>query len=674
MTRKVDKEKKEIKKEKKAEVNKEKTEKKVTRRGVSSSKKKGDVSEVKVKKTATKVAKPIVIKLKKEGLSPQEISEIIKQPVNKIIAELLSLGVIVSATQKITDRDTLELLFLQLGKKVVIEEVVEEVEELEKKQEPPKEPLKEEIKKEEIVKKEEAVDKKPEVVIPKKEIPPNYVKKIPVVTVMGHVDHGKTTLLDTIRKTNVAASEYGAITQHIGAYKVNYKGNFITFIDTPGHEAFSTIRARGAKVTDIVVLVVAGDEGIKQQTIECINHIREANVPFIVAINKIDLPQCNVNNVKKQFSEMGIVPSDWGGNVEFVEISARNNINIDKLLDVIVTQAELMGLYSPKDVPCEAVVIETKFDRKVGFLATVIVNKGKLKVGDNFVCGYSYGKVKTIYDENNQRLNELNVGEPGEIFGFEVPAVAGDILKVIANEKEFRKIIEEIETQKKLQLTKTKRYLTIEDIISGKSKVLTVVIKADTQGSLEAILKMLNSLSEELKGNPDLPELKIAHSSVGEIKESDVLLATASNAIIIGFNVRPNTQALKNAKHEGIEIRTYRLIYELVDDIRNILKRLEVKKEVEEFLGRARIKKIFEISKVGKVAGCVVEDGKIVRNAKVRILRDNIIIAETKIISLKRFKDDVKEVQQGYECGVALENFQNIKENDVIECYQIITK
>lgn len=674
MTRKVDKEKKEIKKEKKAEVNKEKTEKKVTRRGVSSSKKKGDVSEVKVKKTATKVAKPIVIKLKKEGLSPQEISEIIKQPVNKIIAELLSLGVIVSATQKITDRDTLELLFLQLGKKVVIEEVVEEVEELEKKQEFPKEPLKEEIKKEEIVKKEEAVDKKPEVVIPKKEIPPNYVKKIPVVTVMGHVDHGKTTLLDTIRKTNVAASEYGAITQHIGAYKVNYKGNFITFIDTPGHEAFSTIRARGAKVTDIVVLVVAGDEGIKQQTIECINHIREANVPFIVAINKIDLPQCNVNNVKKQFSEMGIVPSDWGGNVEFVEISARNNINIDKLLDVIVTQAELMGLYSPKDVPCEAVVIETKFDRKVGFLATVIVNKGKLKVGDNFVCGYSYGKVKTIYDENNQRLNELNVGEPGEIFGFEVPAVAGDILKVIANEKEFRKIIEEIETQKKLQLTKTKRYLTIEDIISGKSKVLTVVIKADTQGSLEAILKMLNSLSEELKGNPDLPELKIAHSSVGEIKESDVLLATASNAIIIGFNVRPNTQALKNAKHEGIEIRTYRLIYELVDDIRNILKRLEVKKEVEEFLGRARIKKIFEISKVGKVAGCVVEDGKIVRNAKVRILRDNIIIAETKIISLKRFKDDVKEVQQGYECGVALENFQNIKENDVIECYQIITK
>lgn len=618
------------------------------------------------KSVVGRAKKPIVIKLKKEGLSPQEISQLIKQPVNKIITELISLGVIVSATQKITDRDTLELLFIQLGKKVEFEEEVEEVEkvvELEKKEELPK-----------IEVKEIKIEKKIEPTPIKKEIPPNFVKKIPVVTVMGHVDHGKTTLLDTIRKTNVAAKEYGAITQHIGAYKVKYKENYITFIDTPGHEAFSAMRARGAKVTDIVVLVVAGDEGIKPQTIECINHIKSANVPFIVAINKIDLPQCNVNNVKKQFADIGIIPSDWGGDVEFVEISARNNINIDKLLEIIITQAEIMELYVPIDVFCEAVVIETKFDQKKGFLATVIVNKGKLKIGDSFVCGYSYGKVKSIYDENAQRLNELNPGEPGEIFGFEVPAVAGDTLKVVKDEKEARRIYEELETQKKLKLGETKKRLSIEDIISGKSKVLTLVIKTDTHGSLEAILKMLNSLSEEIKNIPDLPELKIAHSSVGEIKESDVLIATASNAIIIGFNVRPNLQALKDAKHEGIEIRTYRLIYDLIEDIRNILKRLETKKEVEEFLGRARIKKIFEISKVGKVAGCIVEEGKIVRSAKVRILRDNVIIGETKIASLKHFKEDVKEIQQGYECGIFLENFQNIKENDVIECYQIVSK
>lgn len=669
MNRKTNKENKELKK--KREIHKETTSEKKISKKTTSVKKEKTSATTKSQKTLAKAPKPIVIKLKREGISPQEIAELIKLPVSKIITELLSLGVIVSATQKITDKDTLELLFLQLGKKVILEEETVEVEK--KEEEISKEiAVAKEIK--EVKEEKKPQEKKPEIIIPKKEIPPNYVKKIPVVTVMGHVDHGKTTLLDTIRKTNVAASEYGAITQHIGAYKVNYKGNLITFIDTPGHEAFSAIRARGAKVTDIVVLVVAGDEGIKPQTIECISHIKSANVPFIVAVNKIDLPQCNVNNVKKQFSDLGIVPSDWGGDVEFVEISARNNINIDKLLEIIITQAEIMELYSPIDVPCEGVVIETKFDKKMGFLATVIVNAGKLKVGDNFVCGHSYGKVKAIYDENGQRLNELVPGEPGEIFGFEVPAVAGDILKVIVDEKEFKKLIEDIETQKKLQLTKTKRRLTIEDIISGKSKVLTLVIKADTQGSLEAILKMLNSLSEELKNNPELPELKIVHSAVGEIKESDVLLATASDAVIIGFNVRPTTQALKDAKHEGIEIRTYRLIYDLVDDIRNILKRLEVKKEVEEFLGRARIKKIFEISKVGKVAGCIVEEGKIVRNAKVRILRDNVIIAETRIVSLKHFKEDVKEIQQGFECGIALENFQNIKENDVIECYQIVTK
>ncbi|MCX7956803.1 MAG: translation initiation factor IF-2 [Endomicrobia bacterium] len=619
-------------------------------------KKKGSVPQIETP--------PIVIDIE-NGLSPREISDLIRLPVSKILAHLINLGVVISETQKIKDKDTLELIFLEFAKgtKLLFEEKKIDIISEEKT-----------TKASEIIHEEPHVQQIKKIGVVKKEIPPNYIRKIPVVTVMGHVDHGKTTLLDTIRKTNVVAQEYGAITQHIGAYKVKYKENFITFIDTPGHEAFSAIRARGAKVTDIVVLVVAGDEGIMPQTRECIDHIKTANVPFIVAINKIDIPQCNVNNVKKQFSDIGIIPADWGGNVEFVEISARNGINIDKLLEALLIQSELMELYVPIDVPAEAVVVETKFDQKRGFVATVIVTKGILKIGNSFVGTYSYGKVRSIFDEYLHVMQEVRPGEPAEIIGFEIHSTAGDTLKVVSNEKEAKKIYEDMENEKRLNLTKTKRYLTIDDIISGKSNVLSLVIKTDTHGSLEAINKMLKILSDEIKDKTELPELKITHISIGEIKETDVLLATASNAIIIGFNVRPTTQALKKAKNEGVEIRTYRLIYDLIDDVKNILRRLEIKKEVEEFLGRARVKKVFDVPKVGKVCGCIVEEGKIVRNAKVRVLRDNVIVTETKISSLKHFKEDVKEIQQGFECGIGLENFQNVEENDVIECFQIVTK
>ncbi len=625
------------------------------------------------------------IKIPATGITPREIAKKIRKPEAKVISELMSLGIIASPDQLITDHDTITLIFYHFNYDVVEFEKPPQIETTEAKQAQPHVEEKEEISqtlketsvviqpgihvpKEKIEVSKETLKVEPE---KKKEIPPDWVKKVPVVTVMGHVDHGKTTLLDTIRNSNIASKEYGAITQHIGAYKVTTPNGDITFIDTPGHEAFSTIRSRGAKVTDIVVLVVAGDEGVMPQTIESINHAKAANVPIIVAINKIDLPHCNPHSVKQQLAEIGLVPSEWGGNTEFVEISARNKINIDKLLDTILLQAELMDLYVPINVPCEATVIETKLSEKIGFVATIIVNKGKLKIGDPFVCGYSYGKVRAMFNDRGERISELKPGEPAEVIGFEVSACAGDILKVVESEKEARKIYEELERERKMQASKTKAYKTIEDVISGRSNVLSLVIKTDTQGSLEAIQKMLGYLSEEIKNNPNLPELKIAGSSVGEITESDVLLAAASKALIIGFNVRPNTQALKRMKIEGVEVKTYRIIYELIDDIKNVLQRLEIKKEVEVFLGRARVKKIFDISKVGKVLGCVVEEGKIVRNSKVRVLRDNKIIADTKITSLKRFKDDVKEVPQGYECGICIENFQDVKENDVIECYEI---
>jgi translation initiation factor IF-2 len=655
--------------EKKTKLVKSKTKTKVS--PVSPIQKEKKEKKVRIKEEVV-ITKPTIKLQLKDGITPQEIAQNIQQPVSKVITEFMKLGMIVSATQKVTDKDAIILVCSELGYEIEFEET----------QQPSSFTETTSVSTTTIPTVEEVIHEKPITVekklvekkLEEKIIPEGYVKKVPVVTIMGHVDHGKTTLLDTIRKSNIAAKEYGAITQHIGAYKVKTPHGDITFIDTPGHEAFSAIRARGAKVTDIVVIVVAGDEGVMPQTIESINHAKAASVPIIVAINKIDLPQCNVNKVKQQFSDLGFIPSDWGGQTEFVEISARNNINIDKLLDAILLQAELMELYVPINVPAEATVIETKVDKKRGYVATVIVSKGKLKIGDIFVCGNSYGKVRAMFDDKGEKLQELLPGEPAEILGFEFPTTAGDILKVVKDEKEAKKIFEEIQEGQKIEAAKIRRHLSIQDIISGRGNVLSVVLKGDTQGSIEAIQKMLAPLVEEVKKNPDLPELKIIHSNVGEITESDVLLASASDAVIIGFNVRPNTQALKSAKQEGIEIRTYRLIYELFDDIKNILQRAEIKQKIEEFLGRARVKKVFNVPKIGKVAGCIVEEGKIVRNAMVRVLRDNVIISETKINSLKHFKEDVKEIQQGYECGIGLENFQDIKENDVIECFQTIEK
>jgi translation initiation factor IF-2 len=656
---------------KNVKVNKKTEEKLDKSKNKNRSKKIKDKKDTTIKETALTQKKERIktVTVPLDGLSPNEIAKKIKKDVSEIISFLISLHVFVSAEQKITDRDVLELTFLHFNYKPKFEEEKKETE---------AELLQQEqqnvvVEKQSIAPENVQLEEKVEPPV-KKEIPPNWIKKIPVVTVMGHVDHGKTTLLDTIRRTNIAAQEAGAITQHIGAYKVSTAEGDITFIDTPGHEAFSEIRSRGAKVTDIVVLIVAGDEGIMPQTIESLNHAKSAEVPIIVAINKIDLPQCNPNSVKQQFASMDIIPKDWGGDVEFIEISARNNINIDKLLKTILLQAKYLELYVPLDVPAEATVIETKLDPKRGFLATVIVNKGKLKISDSFVCGLSYGKIRAMFNDKGERINELLPGEPAEILGFEKPCLAGDVLKVVQNEKEAKKIYEELEREQKLSAVRKKAFKTIDDIISGKSNIFPLVIKTDTQGSAEAIQKMLDYVKEENKNNPNLPELKIVHLSVGEITESDVLLATTSKGIIIGFNVRPNTQALKRAEVESVEIKTYRIIYELIDDIKKIIQRMEIKQNVEEFLGRAVIKKVFEVSKIGKVAGCVVEEGKIVRNANVRILRDNKIVIETKISSLKHFQQDVKEVQKGFECGIRFENFQDFKENDVVECYQIILK
>lgn len=611
------------------------------------------VEKIEVHPEVIPTKKKISIDISK-GLTPKEISDITNIPVSNIVATLMKLGSIVSATQKITDPDTIEILLSELGFEI---EHISQPAQVEK----------------EVLYKQPS-QKVEELEATQKVEGKVFIKKVPVVTIMGHVDHGKTTLLDTIRKSNIAANEYGFITQHIGAYKVKTPNGDITFIDTPGHEAFSSLRARGTSVTDIVIIVVAGDEGVMPQTVEAINHAKLAKVPIIVAVNKMDLAGFNSQKVRQQFSEYGILAHDWGGDVEFVEISARNNINIDKLLETVLLQAEVMELKAAEDVPGRGVVIETKLDSKRGSVATVIVMEGKLKIGDSFVVGTTWGKIRAMISDTGERLEEVLPGEPTEIIGFEELPKSGDVLVVVSDERQARKFAELEKEKGKKNISQQKKKLSFEDIISGKSKVLSLVIKTDAQGSMEAIKKMLDKMAQQAAENPEAAELKVVHYGVGEITESDVLLSSAGNSIIVGFNVRPTTQAIKLAKHEGVEIKTYRTIYDLSDEVEKILKGLEVKKEREEFLGRALVRKVFNISKVGKVAGCFVEEGKIVRNAKVRLLRDNVIIAETKISSLKRFKEDVKEVEKGYECGIGLENVNDIRENDVIESYQIVVE
>ncbi len=494
------------------------------------------------------------------------------------------------------------------------------------------------------------------------------VPRPPVVTVMGHVDHGKTTLLDYIRKTNVAAREAGGITQHIGAYKVKLPEGEITFIDTPGHHAFTTMRARGARVTDIVVLVVAADDGVMPQTVEAINHAKAAGVPIIVAINKIDKPDANPDRVKQELAKYGLVPEEWGGDTIMVEISAKTGQNVDELLEMILLQAEMLELKANPEKPARGTVLESKLDPKRGPVATLLVQDGTLRVGDAFVAGLHWGKVRAMINELGERLKEAGPSTPVEVLGLSDVPLAGEPFFVVENERKAREISEARKERAK-ELAAERPRISLEELMKklaeGESKELRIVLKADVQGSLEAVREAVEKLSTDEVG------VKVVHSGVGAITETDVMLASASQAIIIGFNVRPDSQAKKVAEREKVEIRTYRVIYELLDDVKKAMAGLLEPEYEEVILGRAEVRQVFNVPKVGKVAGCYVVEGKITRNANIRVLRDGVIVHEGKLASLKRFKDDVKEVASGYECGMSIEGFQDIKEGDIIEAYEV---
>jgi len=489
----------------------------------------------------------------------------------------------------------------------------------------------------------------------------------PVVTVMGHVDHGKTSLLDAIRRTEVTSSEAGGITQHIGASTVNIQNKKIVFLDTPGHEAFTAMRARGAQATDIAILVVAADDGIMPQTIEAINHSKAANVPIIVAINKMDKPTANPDRVKQELTEQGLVPEDWGGDTICVPVSALKREGIDELLEMILLVAEMQELKANPKRKAVGIIIEAELDKGKGPLASVLVQKGTLSVGDNVVSGTAHGRVRAMLDDKGKRVKKATPSIPVMILGLSEVPEAGGYLYAVEDEKTARLYADMVKTKRREEQMKASQKVSLDDLFeqiqAGEVKDLNVVIKADVRGSIEAIKQSLIKLeTDEVKVN-------IIHGGVGGITESDVMLASASNAIVIGFNVRPTLTAMDLAKNENVDIRTYRIIYDAIEDIESAIKGMLEPKIVEKVIGRAEVRATFKIPNAGMVAGIYVQQGKVTRNSKVRLLRNDIVIFEGSISSLKRFKDDVREIQTGYEGGMGLENYNDIKEGDIMEAY-----
>lgn len=569
-------------------------------------------------------------------ISVKELSIKINKPTVEIIKDLMFLGLMVSINQEIDFE-----IANKLCKKYEIECVKSETES-------------EKESYESIVEKE--IDTK------------NMSKRPPIITVMGHVDHGKTSLLDFIRQTNVTQKEAGGITQHIGAYKVKIKDEIITFIDTPGHEAFTQMRARGAKVTDIVVLVVAADDGIMPQTVEAINHCKSASVPIIVAVNKIDKPEANVDKVKQELTEHGVIAEDWGGDTVFVNVSAKTGEGIDELLEMIILTADIQELKANKNSNPRGTVIESKLDKGKGPLATFLVQDGTLKIGDSVIVGNTYGKIRAMYDENETPMKEAGPSIPVVVLGLDEVPDAGDKFEYVKDEKIARQISNERKQQVKdgqNNGSKVSLETVYNQIKDGTIKELSLIIKSDVQGSSEALKQSLEKLSS------DSIKVKVIHSAVGAINESDIIFASTSSAIIIGFNVRPDNNALLLAEKENVDIRTYRLIYEALDDIKSAMIGLLDPDIKEVYLGRVEIRRLFKISNVGTVAGCYVLDGKLTRNCNIRILRQGVVVFESKLSSLKRGKDDVKEVAKGYECGLTVENFNDIKEEDIIEGYEM---
>jgi translation initiation factor IF-2 len=575
-----------------------------------------------------------------EVITVRELADLLDIPVNQILMDLLKRKILATVNQTIDPKIAIEIAEEHGFLAELKEEGVEEEKEAE----------------EEILSEEEAAEEEG-----------NLVPRPPVVVVMGHVDHGKTTLLDTIRKTDVAAKEHGGITQHIGAYKIKLpNGKEITFLDTPGHEAFTTLRARGSKVADIAILVVAADDGVKPQTVEAINHAKSAKVPIIVAVNKIDKPGADPMRVRQELTQYGLIPEEWGGDTIFVDVSAKTGKNVEELLEMVLLVAEMLELKANPNRPAVGTVIESKLDPKKGPVATVLVENGTLKVGDYFVAGYTWGKVKALLNERGERLKEAGPGTPVEVLGFEEVPQAGDKFIVKASEREAKQLAEIRKLRREEELLAKKTRIHLENL--SEVKEVNIIIKADTQGSLEALRKSIEELSNKFSE----VSINIIHAAVGGITESDVMLAAASNAIIIGFNVRPDAGARKAAEEENVDIRVYNIIYQALEDLEKAMKGMLAPTYREVLLGTAEVRATFKAKSIGTIAGCYVTDGVIKRNAKARLVRNGVVIYDGEISSLKRFKDDVKEVQKGFECGLTLKNFNDIKVGDIIEAYEIV--
>ena len=568
-----------------------------------------------------------------ETITVKELCEKLGKPTNDVIKNLIFLGVMAGVNQEI-DFSTAEKL---CEKYEVLVEKKEEETELEAFEE------------------ETDIDEE------------NLVKRPPIVTIMGHVDHGKTSLLDAIRNAKVTASEAGGITQHIGAYTVSLNGEKITFLDTPGHEAFTAMRARGAQVTDIVILVVAADDGIMPQTKEAINHCKAADVPMIVAINKIDRPGANVDRVKQELTEHGLVSEDWGGDTICVPVSAKTGENLESLLEMVLLTAEMQELQADPNRKAKGTVIEAKLDKGRGAVASLLIQNGTLNVGDSILVGSTYGRIRAMFDDRGKKIKSAGPSIPVEILGLsEVPA-AGDRFIVCKDEKTARNMADLRKQKIKADSHQASNRVSLEDLYSqiqeGKVKELAIVVKADVQGSVEAIRQSLEKLST------DDVKVRVIHGAVGAITETDVTLAAASNALIIGFNVRPDGNATAQSEKENIEIKTYRIIYDAIEDVKSAMIGMLEPEYKEVVNGKAEVRMTYKISNVGTIAGCYVIDGKIVRNSEVRVIRDGIVIFESTLASLKRFKDDAKEVAKGYECGLSVEKFNDLKEGDIIESF-----
>ncbi len=573
-----------------------------------------------------------------ETITVKDLTERIGKPAGEILKKLLLLGVVANINSDL-DYDTASLVSSEFGV------------ELEMKLEKSAEEVLTEIQDEDDS--EEDLKKRP-----------------PVITIMGHVDHGKTSLLDYIRKSRVTSMEAGGITQHIGAYTVDVGDEKITFLDTPGHEAFTAMRARGAQATDIAVLVVAADDGVMPQTVEAINHAKAANVPIIVAINKMDKAGANPDRIKQDLTGFGLVPEEWGGDTIMVEISAKTGQGVEQLLEMILLQAEMLQLKANPDRLAKGVVIETKLDKARGALATVLLQNGTLHVGDYVIAGHASGRVRALNNDKGKSVQSAGPSMPVEIAGFsEVPA-AGDELYAVEDEKLTRQVAEERKEKMRSERLQASSKVSLDNLFAtiseGKIETLNIIIKADVQGSAEAVRQSLEKLST------DEVKVKVLHSAVGAISKDDVNLALAFNAIIIGFNVRPDANARRIAESEKVDIRLYRVIYQAIEDVEKAMKGMLEPELKEEVLGHAEVRSTFKISGSGTIAGCYVTDGKLQRNANVRLLRDSVVIYEGKLSSLRRFKDDVKEVGEGYECGAGIENYNDIKDGDEIECYSMV--